>query len=154
MRHVTLLLAALLCVAAGPWGCNTDQAGGPRQTPANGFIRQVDSGCLGTDGQDPPPVQYYCHVSDHGWRADTLSISIAFNGDCCVGFDEDVLIEGMSIHIAIRDTVPECDCMCSYRNDFLLLWHQAGEVTLTFTNVSYFGETRCVLDTVLVVEGE
>ena len=154
MKQATLVLVAMLLAAAGLWGCDTDQGAGPGPLPENSFLRQVDHGCLGTDGDDPLPVQYYCHVVDHGWQGDTLSITIAFNADCCVGFDEDVLIEGMSLHIAIRDTVPECDCHCSYRNDFLLLWHQPGEVILTFSNVNCAGATICELDTVLVVEAE
>ena len=154
MRTVLLFLALILLAGASPWGCGTDRDGGPRPTPEDSFLRQIDHGCQAVDEHDPPPVNYYCHVADHGWQADTLSIAIAFKADCCVGFVTDVLIEGMSIDIAVRDTVIECDCVCSYRNDFLFLWREPGEVALTFTNVSYFGQTRCVLDTMLVVGAE
>jgi hypothetical protein len=154
MKHVAFLALAVWMAAAGLPGCDTDRVDGPHPLPENSFLRQIDYGCQGTDDHDPPAVQHYCHVCDCSWSTDTLSIRVCFNADCCAAFAEEVTIKGMSIDIAVADTLDECDCVCHYENEFLLLWHEPGEVLLTFSNVNFVGATVCELDTILVVAGE
>ncbi len=139
-----LWLAVLLVL-----GCSPDSTAPALNAPPVSFIEHIDLGCI-ADKDEPVWESYLVGYSVSG---DTLTLTAHFWLQCMPEFDQNVVVDGANITIAVHDTAAwGADCLCNFENKFRFHWDGTRELSLSFEAYEGLSPTpRCGFDTLFVV---
>ncbi len=130
MRPVVLFTLGLLLVLVAV-RCESDHGARSGPTPGTGFLAVTERGCV--PEFDGGPLQpHTAYLVDHAFDGDTLVLTIHFTANCCPDFQVMPELGPQTIDLQVDDPLHECDCYCTYQEDFSLLWSAPGELYLSF----------------------
>jgi hypothetical protein len=135
------ILGVLLVAAMGLHlsGCSEDARLPGETLESAAYLGHIDHGCAGQD-QDLDDCEGTAFLKGFEFHADTLTLTIHFEANCCPEFVEQVVFEGDSIDIEVLDILYECDCICPFENEFAFLYAGTGDLWIHFRSLQGSGD--------------